>query len=179
MKIHLRVVLVICSLILMVSCSNYPPVGLDGTDIDSLDFGKVLEDSIIYKLFVQVGSQGITLMEGELFSDGQVYGFNLLDRQLVLEKAEGTWAGDSVGISPDELMQILSDLQIFIGNEYDMQSFEARWFLLPHVIHGLDSTMPVYRYDSSGIWKSSWISEISTSCILVSTGDAAFMVLIK
>ncbi|HRX43350.1 MAG TPA: hypothetical protein P5315_11305, partial [Clostridia bacterium] len=85
MKIRLRVVLVICSLVLMVSCSNYPPVELDGTDIESLDFGIVLQDSIIYKLFIQVGSQGITLMEGELFSGGRAYRFDLMDKQIVLE----------------------------------------------------------------------------------------------
>jgi len=163
----------------MVSCSNYPPVELDGTDIESLDFGIVLQDSIIYKLFIQVGSQGITLMEGELFSGGRAYRFDLMDKQIVLEETEGICTMDSVGISPDELRQTLSDLQIFIGNEYDMQSFEARWFLLPHVIHGLDISIPVYRYDSSGIWESSRISEISTPCILVNSGDYAFMVLIK
>ena len=179
MKIRLRVVLVICSLVLMVSCSNYPPVELDGTDIESLDFGIVLQDSIIYKLFIQVGSQGITLMEGELFSDGQVYGFNLLDRQIVLEKSEGSWTMDSVGISPDELRQTLLDIQTFMGNEYDIQSFEARWFLLSHSIRVTDDGLHMYLYRNGNFYKHNQESEITEPCILVKAEDTVFFIFLN
>jgi len=179
MKAKYKILVIFCIILFLVSCSTRPQINLDGTDIKDLDFGNRFENSMITKVTAWVSNSNVANLEGELFNSSQLYKFELVNKQINLETIDGLYSEKINYILPSELKVILSDLDIFLRDKYGKGSFTAKWFITDHSIHSLKEGLPVFQYNNGRFDELIGLSEITSLCILVNAGDAAFFLLIN
>jgi hypothetical protein len=181
-----KVLIILCSLLILVSCDTQLHFKLKSTEILDIDFGNRFNGSKITGINGYISDSTVVRIDGELFNSDKFYDFNIENDEIrfqvinehLTEDFKYVIPDDLKYLSLDEFKKIIMDIEKFLKNNYDLSSFSFRLFPDSHNISILAEDLPVYMYDDGQFTKIEDITQINSPCLQVYGNETALILLL-
>lgn len=173
-------ILIIGVLILfLASCGKQYSSKIKGFELEDLNFGSKFKNPQIASLRMQIYNSTVYGFEGDLYDQGQVYSFIIDD-----DKINYLWINeteiDELGyFTFEEIKSILSNVNTFVKNEFQLSSYNVRLFSGSHNISILDENLLVYEYFNGNFLITTEVFKVKTTCLFLYGNDTFIIILLN